>query len=167
MEYLYLLVYFLYALVASNLLGVIATVITYILLYVTGFGPRKSIPYACFFLAGVIVAKFQWHIVFDEDRSGLIQYYFEAILSVPIVSIIGLLFSLRYLAVDRLLSMIITMTLLLALLQFLAEGTNIPYIVLNYYARIYAITAVLLPFVSLSWNWHTQRCNTIKDRQTK
>jgi hypothetical protein len=144
-------------LVATNPFLFAGTAFTYLVLGFGGLGLRKAVPYACFFLAGIAVAKFQWHIAFDEDRSGLVQYYFESLLLVPFASFIGLLFSVRYLPVDRLLTLIIGMTVLLGLMQFLSETTVIPAIALNVYARVYAITAMSFPFVSLGWNHYVQR----------
>jgi hypothetical protein len=144
-------------LAVTNPLGVIGTVFTYVGAGFNGLGPRKAIPYACFFLAGTTVANFQWHIAFDQDRSALSQYYFGAILLVPIASFIGLLSSIRYLAADRLLVLIIGMTVLLGLSQFLWEVEVLPVGVLNLYARAYAVTGMFLPFIALGWKLYAQR----------
>jgi hypothetical protein len=157
MDWLIGLWYILFFVVASNPLGIVAIAVIYLLLSVSRLGWRKAIPYTCFFLAGVTVANFQWHIAFDEDRSGLVQYYFAAILLIPIVSVIGLLTSRRYLPADRLLVMIIGMTVLLGIMQFLAEASAIPSVLLNFYACAYAVMAMSLPFISLGWNHYAQR----------
>jgi len=137
-------------------LGVFGTMFTYVGVGFNGLGPRKAVPYACFFLAGATVAQFQWHIAFDQDRSLLGMYYSGALLLVSTAGVVGLLSSIRYLAVDRLLTLIIGMTLLLGLLQFLWEVGVTPAVVLNLYARAYAVTGILLPFIALGWN-HVQR----------
>jgi len=144
--------YALFMLPATNPLGFLGTAFVYLVLGFGGLGLRRAIPYACFFLAGATVARFQWHIAFDEDRSGLEQYYFEALLLVPIAGLVGLLSSVRYLSVDRLLALIIGMSVLLGVMQFLWEVRVISAIALNVYARAYAMTAIVLPLVSLGRN---------------
>jgi hypothetical protein len=143
--------------IVSDFLGIVGAVVTYLVVAFNGLGPRRAIPYACFFLAGVTVAKFQWHITFDEDQSGLIQYYMEAIIIVPVAGVIGFLSSLRFLAIDRLLILIICLTVLLGLFQFLTEYDVIPVIALNLYARSYAVIGMFLPFISLGLNSYSQR----------
>jgi hypothetical protein len=150
---------------ATNPLGAFGTVFTYFGTGFNGLGPRKAIPYALFFLAGETVAQFQWHIAFDQDRSGLAQYYFQALFWVPIAGILGLLSSVRYLAVDRLLVLIIGMTVLLGLLQFLWEVEAIPVGVLNLYARAYAVTGIFLPFIALGWKLYAQRSKGAEGRE--
>ena len=143
--------------VATLPVAFLGTVFVYLVVGLNGLGLRKAIPFACFFLAGMTVARFQWHIAFDKDTGGLEQYYFEAIILVPTVSFVGLLLSVRYLAVDRLLALIIGMTLLLGLMQFLWEVTVIPAVALNLYARAYAATGIVLPFIALGQNHYVRR----------
>lgn len=156
--------YVLLMLIAAKPLSFIGTAATYLATGFGGLGLRKAIPYACFFLAGITVASFQWHIAFDQDRSGLIQYYSESLLLVPIAAFVGLLCSIRYLAGDRFLALIVGLTVFLGVMQFLWEVEVIAAIALNVYARAYAATATALPFIALGWNHYAQRS---KGQQTE
>jgi hypothetical protein len=115
------------------------------------FSIGRVTAYFCFFVAGAAVAIFQWHIIFDIDRSGLVQYYFEAIFLVPVFGIVGA--ALALVAKDSVLTLLSVATLLLFALQVLAERGPLPVLVLNGYARIYAASCLFATLALLLKRW--------------
>jgi hypothetical protein len=115
-----------------------------------GGGPA----YICFFVAGAVVARFQWHILFDVDRSALVQHYFEAIFLVPVFGILGSVFALF--AKDSVLTVLSAATLLLFALQGLAELGPLPVLVLNGYARMYAASCLFATLALPLKGWRTR-----------
>jgi hypothetical protein len=115
------------------------------------FSIGRVTAYFCFFVAGAAVAIFQWHIIFDIDRSGLVQYYFEAIFLVPVFGIVGA--ALALVAKDSVLTLLSVATLLLFALQVLAERGPLPVLVLNGYARIYAASCLFATLALLLKGW--------------
>jgi MFS family permease len=119
----------------------------------------RSIPYACFFFAGVIVARFQYEIYQHRNiKADLFVYEHvgEVINSVVMASVIGILFSLKYLFTDRFLPLVIGMTVLLGVLQVFSWLYIISSTLLNVYAVAYAVSMMSLPFISLIWNRYPQ-----------
>ena len=45
--------------------------------------------YAAFFVVGLVEFRFQWHLLFDLDRSAMVQYYFESLLLISLLAIFG------------------------------------------------------------------------------
>jgi len=128
-------------------IGFVLTIFAHFALYYGGFEFRKATTYTCFFFAGITVAELQWQLFFEGE---IILYYLVAMICVPIANLIGiLLYLIYYLKEDKLLSLLVRMTLLLWLMQTLAEIDMVPSTVLNLYALIYAATAMVLPFISL------------------
>ena len=102
----------------------------------------RWITYALFFLAGAVVARFQWHIAdVDLDSTVSAQYYVETMILVPLFGIpacVGALISR-----DPLLKLLAAGMVLLFGFQILFE---IPAEVLNLYARLFSASCLLAPF---------------------
>ncbi len=140
------------------MIDILVTLIIFAAISLAGHGPWRSIPYACFFFAGVTVAQFQYEIhQHIKDALYVYEHLGEVINLVAIAGVIGILFSLKYLFTDRFLPLIIGMTVLLGLLQVLSWVYIISGTLLNVYALAYSAIALSLPFVSLVWNRHAQR----------
>jgi len=137
--------------------------------------------YAAFFAIGLVELRFQWHLLFDLDRSGIVQYYFESLLIIPPLAILacwGALFSR-----DPVLRLLAVATLFVAMLQVMGEvidpsqrtrdfvnGIDRAYGVMCLIAWplacvsrggrpaafvLAALVAVSVP-LSLAWNWQRQ-----------
>jgi len=75
--------------------------------------------YAAFFAIGLVELRFQWDLLFDLDRSGMVQYYFESLLIIPPLAIFGCWWSFR--SSDPVLRVIAWATIFAGLLQLLGE----------------------------------------------
>ena len=137
--------------------------------------------YAAFFAIGLVELRFQWHLLFDLDRSGIVQYYFESLLIIPPLAILacwGALFRR-----DPVLRLLVVATLFVAMLQVMGEvidpsqrtrdfvnGIDRAYGVMCLIAWplargtrggrkpalvLAALVAVSVP-LSLAWNWQQQ-----------
>lgn len=144
---------------------------------------RPAIGYAAFLLVGLIELRFQWHLLFDLDRSGLVQYYFESLLTIPLLALVGCFIGLRA-GAPPLLRTLAVMTLVVAFLQLVGEFSDPPQLardVVNGVDRAYgvmcviawplsrlvrgprapvlllaALLAVSVP-LSVAWKWQEQR----------
>lgn len=83
---------------------------------------RRIVGYAAFFLIGLIELRFQWHLVFDLDRSGMVQYYFESLLLIPPLAIFGCWWAFR--SDDPVLRLLAVATLFVAMLQVMGEVSD-------------------------------------------
>lgn len=143
----------------------------------------QAIAYVAFLLIGLIELRFQWHLLFDLDRSGLVQYYFESLLTIPWLALVGCFIGLRA-GAPPLLRTLAVMTLVVGFLQFLGELTDPSQLtrdVVNGVDRAYgvmcviawplarlvrgrrnpvlvlaALLAVSVP-LSVAWKWEEQR----------
>jgi uncharacterized protein len=141
----------------------------------------RVVAYGAFFAIGLVVLRFQWHILFDLDRSGLIQYYIESLLFVPPLAILGCVRAFR--GGDEMLKLLAFATILMASVQLVGELTDFSQSardMLNALDRVYgvlcligwpagmiaktwlartvlvgALAAIILP-LSLSWNFKRQ-----------
>lgn len=82
----------------------------------------RTIAYGAFFAIGLVVLRFQWHILFDLDRSGLIQYYMESLILVPPLAILGCVRAFR--GSDEMLKLLAFATILMASVQVVGEVTD-------------------------------------------
>lgn len=142
---------------------------------------RRVVGYCAFFAIGLVVLRFQWHILFDLDRSGLIQYHIESLLLVPPLAILGCVRAFR--GSDEMLQLLAFATILMASVQLVGELTDFSQSardILNALDRVYgvlcligwpagmiaktrlarivivgALAAIILP-LSLSWNFKRQ-----------
>jgi len=142
---------------------------------------RRIVVYAAFFLIGLIELRFQWHLLFDLDRSGIVQYYFESLLLIPLLAIFGCWWAFR--SGDPVLRLLAIATLLVTMLQVMGEvidpsqrtrdfvnGVDRAYAVMCLLAWplarvtrggrkpalvLAALVAVSVP-LSLAWNWQRQ-----------
>ncbi len=55
----------------------------------------RLLGYVAFFAIGLIELRFQWHLLFDLDRSGMVQYYFESLLAIPPLAVVGCFCAVR------------------------------------------------------------------------
>ena len=142
---------------------------------------RRIVGYAAFFLIGLIELRFQWHLLFDLDRSGIVQYYFESLLLIPLLAIFGCWWAFR--SSDPVLRLLAIATLCVTMLQVMGEvvdpsqrtrdfvnGVDRAYAVMCLIAWplarvtrggrkpalvLAALVAVSVP-LSLAWNWQRQ-----------
>ncbi|MGB7739773.1 MAG: ankyrin repeat domain-containing protein [Steroidobacteraceae bacterium] len=142
---------------------------------------RRIFGYAAFFLIGLIELRFQWHLLFDLDRSGIVQYYFESLLLIPLLAIFGCWRAFR--SSDPVLRLLAIATLFVAMLQVTGEvvdpsqltrdlvnGIDRAYGVMCVIAwplacvtrggrpaalMLAALVAVSVP-LSVAWNWQRQ-----------
>jgi hypothetical protein len=142
---------------------------------------RRIVGYAAFFLIGLIELRFQWHLLFDLDRSGIVQYYFESLLLIPLLAIFGCWWAFR--SGDPVLRLLAIATLFVTMLQVMGEvidpsqrardcvnGVDRAYAVMCLIAWplarvtrggrpaalvLAALVAVSVP-LSLAWNWQRQ-----------
>ena len=75
--------------------------------------------YAAFFAIGLVELRFQWHLLFDLDRSGMVQYYFESLLVIAPLAIFACWGALR--SRDPVLRLLAVATVFVALLQLQGE----------------------------------------------
>jgi hypothetical protein len=142
---------------------------------------RRIVGYIAFFLIGLIELRFQWHLLFDLDRSGMAQYYFESLLVIPPLAVVACWIALR--SVDPTLRMLAVATVFVTLLQLVHEVLDPSQRVrdvVNGIDRAYGVMcliagpvglvtrgwrqAALVPAVlvlinvplSLAWNWQRQ-----------
>jgi hypothetical protein len=137
--------------------------------------------YAAFFAIGLVELRFQWHLLFDLDRSGIVQYYFESLLLIPLLAIFGCWWAFR--SGDPVLRLLAIATLFVTMLQVMGEvidpsqrtrdfvnGIDRAYGVMCLIAWplarvtrggrpaafvLAALVAVSVP-LSLAWNWQRQ-----------
>jgi hypothetical protein len=137
--------------------------------------------YAAFFAIGLVELRFQWHLLFDLDRSGLVQYYFESLLVIPPLAILACWGALS--SGDPVLRLLAVATLFVAMLQVMGEAIDPSQRVrdlVNGIDRAYgvmcliawplarvtrgvrpaalvlaALVAISVP-LSLAWNWQRQ-----------
>ena len=67
----------------------------------------------------MIELRFQWHLLFDLDRSGMVQYYFESLLLIPLLAIFGCWWAFR--SSDPVLRLLAIATLFVTILQVMGE----------------------------------------------
>jgi hypothetical protein len=82
----------------------------------------RLLGYVAFFAVGLVELRFQWHLLFDLDRSGMVQYYFESMLAIPPLAIVGCFCAVR--SRDPVLRVLAVATLLVSLLQVMGELTD-------------------------------------------
>ncbi len=95
--------------------------------------------YALFFLAGAVVARFQWHVAaVDLDSTASIQYYVETMILVPLFWIPACVLAL--ISRDPLLKLLAVGTALLFGFMILLNAEA-----LNLYAMLFAACCLLAP----------------------
>jgi hypothetical protein len=114
----------------------------------------RAIAYACFVLAGAVVARFQYALIVIEDPDTVGFYQFATIVLVSTVCLTALIVARRLLKVEWLLSFLFLLSLLLAILQF----GGLRYDLLNWYARLYALACLAVPIFVLIRDWNVGRC---------
>jgi len=110
-----------------------------------GIERLKSASYASFFLGGVTVAHLQWMIFSEHDQFEVRLCILATIALVFVTSLIGIHSGWRYMKEEKLIQIIMIMTVVLAILQF----SGIPYQALNWYARVYAVVCLAAPIIKL------------------
>lgn len=142
-----------------------------------------AVGYAAFLLIGLIELRFHWHLLFDLDRSGLVQYYFESLVTIPWLALVGCFVGLRA-GAPPVLRTLAFATIVVGLLQVvgeLADPSQLARDVVNGVDRAYgvlcviawplarlvrgprtpllvlaALLAVSVP-LSVAWKWQQQR----------
>ncbi len=109
----------------------------------------KALAYCCFLFAGATVARLQWMIVGEQDPTTVGWYIFFAVVQVGALSVIAFVASFSILKEEKALIVIFALTVGLAILQF----SGVPYQLLNWYARFYALVCVVIPFLLLAKSW--------------
>ena len=109
----------------------------------------KALAYCCFLFAGAAVARLQWMIVSEQDAETVSWYIISTVVLVGTLSVIALVASLSILKEEKPLIAIFALTVGLATLQF----SGVPYQLLKWYARFYALACVVIPFLLLAKSW--------------
>ncbi|MDH3643008.1 MAG: hypothetical protein OES38_12980 [Gammaproteobacteria bacterium] len=92
-------------------------------------------------------------IYVDSDASEVGWQISATVAFVVATSVAGLLFGWRFLRSEKLLPIIIVITVVLAILQF----AGFPHPLLNWYARFYAGVCLVVPLMVLFQSWTSQR----------
>lgn len=121
----------------------LATVVILSLMLIRGMERLKSLSFASFFLGGAAVAHLQWMIFSERDPTEVGWYILATIALVFETSLLGIFCGWRYKNEEKLIPVIIIMTIVLAIFQF----SGIRYEALNWYARVYAIVCLAAPLV--------------------
>jgi hypothetical protein len=104
----------------------------------TSDGPNQA-AYVAFLLIGLVTLRFHWHALFDVDRSGLVQYYVETILLVPLLALVAWVFASGSKdQMVRLLTVATAMVIALQVSSFFAPAWQWVTDVLNALGRVYA-----------------------------
>ena len=136
-----------------NVPGVVLTAIVLGLFLVRRTPLAKAVPYACFILIGAAVARFQYALVVIRDPDTVGFYQFATIVLVSVVCLTALIVGRRLLRVEWPLSILFSLSLLLAVLQFV----GLRYDLLNWYARIYALTCLAVTALVLLRDGNVRR----------
>ena len=120
-------------------LGLIAAIALYHLLRVDVPNPLVRFAYCCFFWGGVAVANLQLILVFETDGPTIGWSIFSTVLFIGLLSFFALVASAKFLMQEKLLLLIVFLTVVLAILQFSSVDQQL----LNTYARIYAAVCIL------------------------
>jgi len=116
---------------------------------------QRIVGYVAFFLIGLVELRFQWHLLFDLDRSGMVQYYFESLLIIPPLAIFGCWSALR--SRDPVLRVLAVATIFVTLLQLLGEVLDPSQRVrdvVNGIDRAYAVMCLVAwPLARVSRGW--------------
>jgi len=97
-----------------------------------------------FLLIGLVTLRFHWHALFDLDRSGLIQYYVETVLLVPLLAVVACAFTFG--SSDRMLTMVAIVTIAVIALQVLvssAPSSQLATDLLNALGRVYSVLCLV------------------------
>lgn len=107
---------------------------------------RRTSAYICFFIVGLIVAGFQWRVVFALDRSGLVADYLESIFLISLFAIPGIMLAIN--VMNPTLWFLLAATLLFFTLQFVSGTNNLVASFLDIYARLYALSCLVGPLIT-------------------
>ncbi len=118
--------------------------------------PKRAIAYCAFLFCGTAVANLQWMIYSGVEGDEIGWQIWATIASVVFSSILGFWASRRFLCDDKLLRVIVGMTILLGVLQTGWMFNVLPYQVLNLYARIYALICILAPGIVTFHLWSSR-----------
>ena len=119
--------------------------------------------YAAFFAIGLVELRFQWHLLFDLDRSGIVQYYFESLLIIPPLAILACWGALR--SRDPVLCLLAVATLFVTMLQVMGEvidPSQRTRDLVNGIDRAYGVLCLIawpLACVSRGWRRVRQACH--------
>lgn len=139
--------------IVINIYGVVLTAVVLGLFLIRHIPLSKALPYAFFVLIGAAVARFQHALIDIHDPDTVGFYQFATIVLVSTVCLTALIVARHLLRRDRLLSTLFLLSLLLAVLQF----GGLRYDLLNWYARLYALTCLAVPVLVLIRDWNTGR----------
>jgi len=111
--------------------------------------------YAAFFAIGLVELRFQWHLLFDLDRSGMVQYYLESLLIIAPLAIFACWGALR--SRDPVLRLLAVATVFVALLQLLGEVLSLSQRdvdVMNGIDRAYGVMCLIAgPVALMTRSW--------------
>ena len=139
--------------VAMNLPWIVLTLIVLALFVFLHVPPTRAIAYSCFFCIGGAVAHFHW-LILRGDLEAAELFQIATVTFVGVLCLTALLTSIRNLRNERLLQLLFLLSGILAVLQF--SGV-LSWDFVNWYARIYAVTCVVIPLAVLFRIWWVEQ----------
>jgi hypothetical protein len=141
----------------TNLLGLATAVVVLVFfLFTKLLSQKRAIAYCAFLFCGTAVAHLQWMIYSRVEGDEIGWQILATIVSVLLSSILGFWASRRSLWYDKLLLVIVIMTILLGVLQAGSMLSVLPYQLLNLYACIYALICILAPGIVTFRIWSSR-----------
>ena len=133
--------------------GVMLSAIVLVLFLVARVSVAKAMAYSCFALIGGTVARFQWLLLVEEDADTIGWYQIATVSLVGTLCVIALATSASRLKEERPLQIMFLLTMVLAVLQF----GGVPHVLLNWYARIYALVCIAITLVVVARDWRARK----------
>ena len=144
--------------VITNWGGLAISLVALLFFFYTKFlSPIRAISYCAFLFCGFAVAHLQWMIYSGIQGDEIGWQIWATTITVAISSILGCLASLKFVRHDKLILVIIVMTLLLGFLQFSYMFGGFNYRYLNLYARIYALVCIMSPWFITLHIWRSRK----------
>ena len=141
--------FFLFAAIDNNLPGLGIALATFIVFQIRRISIGKSLAYCCFLFAGAVVIN--WQLVILTEQGGEILRWTTGTTDILVgtLSVIALGASVRILKQEKLLILMFGLTAGLAVFWY----GSISDLLLNWYARFYAVACIVIPLFILARSW--------------